>query len=151
MLWDLAVHDLSIMDFVLAAKPAAVSATGFSNFPNRPENIAYMTLFFNEPLIALVFVSWLSPQKILATHIGSAKKMLVYDDNQPVEKVKICDCGIDMTQDQIENPRAYIAYRVGDVLSPALDPAEPLGVEFQHYVHCLETGEKPHRDAQSGH
>jgi predicted dehydrogenase len=150
VLWDLAVHDLSIMDYVLPAKPVAVSATGFSNFPDRPENIAYMTLFFNEPLIAHVFVSWLSPQKIRTTHIGATKKMLVYDDNLPVEKVKIFDSGVDFTQDQIDSPHAHIAYRVGDVLSPALDPAEPLGAEFRYYVHCLETGEKPPSDGRSG-
>jgi predicted dehydrogenase len=150
VLWDLAVHDLSIMDYVLPTRPVAVSATGFSNFANRPENIAYATLFFNEPLIAHIFVSWLSPQKIRTTHIGASKKMLVYDDNQPVEKVKVFDCGVDLTPEQLDNPYAHIAYRMGDVLSPALEPAEPLGVEFRHYVHCLETGERPHSDGESG-
>ena len=89
VLWDLAVHDLSIMDYVLPAKPYAVSATGISHVPNGTENIAYLTLFFENNLIAHLHVNWLAPVKIRRTLIGGSQKMIVFDDLDPSEKIKL--------------------------------------------------------------
>ena len=94
VLWDLAVHDLSIMDFVLGQKPLAVAAAGISHIPGEPENIAYLTCFFKKNLIAHIHVNWLAPVKIRKTLIGGDKKMIVYDDLEATEKVKIYDHGI---------------------------------------------------------
>src|SRR6202011_6137773 len=87
VLWDLAVHDLSIMDYVLPYRPRAVSATGLSNVAGKTENIAYLTLFFDEPLIAHIHVNWPAPVKLRQTLIGASKKMIVYDDLEQTEKV----------------------------------------------------------------
>src|SRR5262245_9816706 len=91
VLWDLAVHDLAIMDYLLPDQPCAVSATATSHIPSKPENVAYLTLFFNSPLIAHIHVNWLAPVKIRRTLIGGSRQMVVYDDLEPSEKVKIYD------------------------------------------------------------
>src|ERR1035441_7332444 len=91
VIWDLAVHDLAIMDYVLGKQPVAVSATGLSHVEGRPENIAYITMLFEEPVIAHLHVNWLSPVKVRRTLIGGSEKMVVYDDTEATEKVKIYD------------------------------------------------------------
>ena len=94
VIWDLAIHDLSIMDYVLPAKATAVSATGISHIPGQPENVAYMTLVLRQPQIAHVHVNWLTPVKVRHTLIGGSEKMILYDDLEPSEKVKIYDKGV---------------------------------------------------------
>ena len=94
VIWDLAVHDLSIMDYLLRDQPCAVSATGMSHVAGQPENIAYLTLFFNSNLIAHVHINWLAPVKMRRTLIGGSQQMIVYDDIEPSEKVKVYDKGI---------------------------------------------------------
>ena len=94
VIWDLAVHDLSILDYVLPERPVAVSATGMSHVPGEPENIAYLNLFFESNLIAHIHVNWLAPVKVRRTLIGGSRKMIVYDDLEPSEKIKVYDKGI---------------------------------------------------------
>ncbi len=91
VMWDLAVHDLSIMDYVLDKRPFMVAATGISNIPGEPENIAYLTCFFEENLIAHIHANWLAPVKVRKTLIGGDKQMIVYDDVEVTEKVKVYD------------------------------------------------------------
>src|SRR6476620_6477000 len=93
VIWDLAVHDLSIMDYVLPIKPVAVSAAGVSHVPGKPENVAYMTLFFPNRQIAHLHVNWLAPVKVRRTLIGGSEKMIVYDDLEHREKVQVYDRG----------------------------------------------------------
>src|ERR1044071_8480130 len=87
VIWDLAIHDLSIIDYVLPMKATAVSATGISHLPGQPENVAYITLFFDAPQIAHVHVNWLTPVKVRHTLIGGSEKMILYDDLEPSEKL----------------------------------------------------------------
>lgn len=94
VIWDLAVHDLSIMDYVLRAEPRAVSATGMRHVPGQPEDIAYLTLFFDDDLIGHIHINWLAPVKVRRTLLGGSQKMIVYDDLEPIEKVKVYDRGI---------------------------------------------------------
>jgi predicted dehydrogenase len=150
VIWDLAVHDLAIMDYLLGSRPTAVSATGFAHVKGRPENIAYITLFFADSLIAHIHVNWLSPVKVRSTLIGGSEKMIIYDDVEATEKVKVYDHGITVTPGAESAYQAMIGYRMGDIWTPRLDNAEALGVEFQHYVHCLETGEQPKTDGLAG-
>lgn len=151
VIWDLAVHDLAIMDFVLGVRPIAVSATGLSHVPGRPENIAYITMFFDSPLIAHVHVNWLSPVKVRSTLIGGSDKMILYDDMEISEKVKVYDKGITVTQPGSESLyKTLVSYRTGDMWAPKLDNSEALGVEFQHYIDCIENGKQPHTGADSG-
>ncbi len=120
VLWDLAVHDLSIMDYVLPFRPCAVSATGLSHVPGGTENIAYLTLFFEGSQIAHIHANWLAPVKLRRTLIGASRKMIVYDDLDQGEKIKIYDKGITLNSQQ--NPeklyQMMVGYRTGDMLAP---------------------------------
>jgi predicted dehydrogenase len=148
--WDLAVHDLSIMDYVLAAQPLAVSATGMSHVPGEPENIAYLTVFFDGHLIAHIHVNWLAPVKIRRTLVGGSKKMIVYDDLEPSEKVKVYDKGITINSKPESIYQMLIGYRTGDMWAPQLDSTEALRTEVQHFLRCIERQERPITDGEAG-
>jgi predicted dehydrogenase len=145
VLWDLAVHDLSIMDYVLPFRPCAVSATGHSHVPGGTENIAYMTLFFDGSLIAHIHANWLAPVKLRRTLIGASRKMIVYDDLDQAEKIKVYDKGITLNQHQ--NPeklyQMLVGYRTGDMLAPQIDGTEALRHEIDHFLHCIQQQEEP--------
>jgi predicted dehydrogenase len=145
VIWDLAVHDLSILDFLLESQPEAVSATGMSHVQGRPENMAFLTLFFHSNLIAHLHVNWLSPVKVRKTLIGASQKMVVFDDLETTEKVKVYDKGItlSLTEDPDAVYKELVGYRTGDMWSPKLDTAEALQVEAGHFVNCIEGREKP--------
>ncbi|AFZ56956.1 Gfo/Idh/MocA family oxidoreductase [Anabaena cylindrica FACHB-243] len=150
VIWDLAVHDLSIMDYVLPPKPCAVSATGISHVSGEPENIAYMTLFFNEQLIAHLHLNWLAPVKVRRTLIGGSQKMIVYDDLEPSEKVKLYDKGITINNNQDNLYKMLIGYRTGDMWCPKLDLTEALNRVVSHFINCIETGDCPVTDGKAG-
>jgi predicted dehydrogenase len=151
VIWDLAVHDLAIMDYVLGQSPVAISATGMSHVPGKPENVAFLTLFFESNLIAHFHLNWLSPVKIRRTLIGGSQKMIVYDDMDVSEKVKVYDKGIQLTpKDRDSFYQLVVGYRTGDMWAPNLVTSEALQVEAQHIVQCIEKGEKPITDAQAG-
>jgi len=150
VVWDLAVHDLTIMDYVLPGRPRAVSATGISHVAGQPENTAYVTLFFDGPLIAHLNVNWLAPVKVRQTLIGGSKKMVVYDDIEPSEKIKVYDKGI-VLQDNRENIyQMLVGYRTGDMWAPQLSTQEALKAEAAAFVQCVETGAKPINDGHAG-
>jgi predicted dehydrogenase len=150
VVWDLAVHDLSIMDYVLTQKPCAVSATGISHVPGRPENIAYLTLFFNDNTIGHVHVNWLAPVKIRRTLLGGSQKMVVFDDLEPSEKVKVYDKGITLNGNAESMYQMLIGYRAGDMWSPQLELTEALQVMATHLTDCVKTGKRPITDGQAG-
>ena len=127
VLWDLAVHDLSIMDYVLPQQPVAVSATGLAHVPGRPENIAYMTMFFDGQLIAHVHVNWLAPVKVRRTLLGGSRRMVVFDDLEASEKIKVYDRGISRRIPSPENVyQMLVGYRTGDMWAPQLAVTEAL-------------------------
>jgi predicted dehydrogenase len=150
VIWDLAVHDLAIMDYVLPFAPCAVAATGINHVSGGTENLAYLTMFFEENVIAHVNVNWLSPVKIRRTLIGGSKQMIVYDDMEPSEKVKIYDKGITLTGDTDSLYKALVGYRSGDMFAPQLDVAEALKIELQHFADCVENGRTPITDGHAG-
>src|SRR5207245_2259774 len=146
VLWDLAVHDLSIMDFVLGQPPRAVAAAGVAHVPGQPVNTAYLTCYFDDNLIAHFHVNWLAPVKIRRTLIGGDRQMIVYDDLEPSEKVKVYDKGITLANGAGGNEGAYdllVGYRAGDMHAPRLSLAEALRVEADHFVDCVRTGREP--------
>ena len=149
VVWDLAVHDLSIMDYVLPSKPRTVSATGMSHIGSHA-NIAYLTLNFDQSLIAHVHVNWLAPVKIRQTLIGGSRKMIVYDDVEPSEKLKIYDKGVDVVDSEQLVHQALVSYRLGDVWAPRLDITEALQTELRHFLHCIESHDTPRTDGRSG-
>lgn len=138
VIWDLAVHDLSILTFVTGLRPTQVSATGAAHIPGSPEDTAFMTLFFDGPMIGHVHVNWLAPVKVRRTLIGGSKKMVVYDDIEPSEKVKVYDSGVDVEVADTEDLRAVlVSYRTGDMLAPKLSAQEALRIEAEHVLACL--------------
>ncbi len=150
VIWDLAIHDLSIMDYVLPEKPVAVSATGISHIPGQPENVAYITLLFASSQIAHVHVNWLTPVKVRHTLIGGSEKMILYDDLNPSEKLKVYDKGIRVTPGPEDVYRMLVSYRSGDMWAPRLDNTEALQTEALHFVDCIENGRQPETDGIAG-
>jgi predicted dehydrogenase len=150
VIWDLAVHDLSILDFALDTKPVAVSATGISHIPGQPENVAYITLFFTDRQIAHLHVNWLAPVKVRQTLIGGSHKMIVYDDLEPSEKIKVYDKGINLSAGVEEVYEMLVSYRSGDMWAPRLDSTEGLRAEVLHFIDCVENGARPQTDGSAG-
>jgi predicted dehydrogenase len=155
VMWDLAVHDLAIMDYVLPLKPIAVSATGMSHLDGKPENIAFLTLFFENRLIAHLHVNWLAPVKVRRTLVGGSKKMIVYDDLEPSEKIKVYDKGVTLTNESAapgpqQRYRMLVDYRSGDMWAPRLDITEALTTEARHFISCVEAGQPTMTDGQAG-
>lgn len=150
VLWDLAVHDLSIMDYLLPERVRAVSATGLSHVPKQPQNIAYLTMFFDTQTIAHIHVNWLSPVKVRRTMIGGSSKMVVYDDVEPSEKVKVYDRGITLTDSYEHRRELLVGYRSGDMHAPVIDHTEALRVEAIQFLDCINSGERPVTDGEAG-
>jgi predicted dehydrogenase len=150
VLWDLAVHDLSIMDYVLGQTPVSVSATGLSHVAGQPENIAYMTMFFDGRLIAHVHVNWLAPVKVRRTLLGGSRRMIVFDDLEASEKIKVYDRGISVNPSPENVYQMLIGYRAGDMWAPQLDLTEALQTEARHFIECIEKRKTPTTDGHAG-
>ena len=131
---DLGVHDFSILDYLFDEHPVAVSAAGINHFPGTPENLAYITLFYESGLIAHANVSWLAPVKVRQILIGGSDKMITYDDLEPSEKLKIYDKGVSFTDDPKQIQEMRVGYRTGDMWAPKVDGAEALRVEGEHFI-----------------
>lgn len=148
VIWDLAPHDLSIMDFLTHEKPVGVVATGESHF-NGLEDVAYVTVYFSNKLIAHFNVNWLSPVKVRTTLIGGDKKMLVWNDLEADEKIKIYDKGVEVTsRESVYN--LLVSYRSGDVMVPKVEQTEALKLEAEYFVDCVVNNKNPMNDGQSG-
>jgi predicted dehydrogenase len=147
---DLAVHDFAILDFLLGEHPAAVSASGINHFPGTPENLAYITMFYDSGVIAHLNVSWLAPVKVRSILIGGSKKMIAYDDLEPSEKVKVYDKGVTFTDDPVQIQEMRVGYRTGDMWAPKLIGTEALRVEGEHFVDCIKNGKTPQTDGKLG-
>jgi predicted dehydrogenase len=154
VIWDLAPHDLSIMAHLIDKKPVALTAHGTVHFEGGFEDIAYVSIEFEgNSFIAHFHVNWLSPVKIRQTLISGDKKMLVWDDLDPDEKVKIYDRGVDVkSSNNVKNGihELLVSYRSGDVHIPKLEATEALKAEAQYFVDCLEKNEAPFNDGQAG-
>jgi predicted dehydrogenase len=150
VLWDLAVHDLSIMDYVLARTPVSVSATGLAHVAGQPENIAYMTMFFDGRLIAHVHVNWLAPVKVRRTLLGGSRRMIVFDDLEASEKIKVYDRGISVNPSPENVYQMLVGYRAGDMWAPQLPLAEALQTEARHFIECIDQRKTPTTDGHAG-
>lgn len=148
VIWDLAPHDLAIMDYLIDEKPAAISACGTSHV-NGLEDIAYVTVHFSASLIAHFNVNWLSPVKVRTTLIGGEKKMLVWNDVNADEKIKVYDKGIEVkNRESIYN--ILVSYRTGDMLAPKVDQREALALEAEEFVRCIENDKEPLNNGEAG-
>jgi len=140
---DLAVHDFSILDHLLHEHPVAVTASGMNHFPGTPENLAYVTLYYESGTIAHINTSWLAPVKVRSITVGGSRKMITYDDVEPSEKIKVYDKGVSFTDDPNQIQQMRIGYRSGDMWAPRLAVTEALGVEGAHWVDCIEHKKQP--------
>jgi len=143
VVWDLAVHDLAILDYVLDARPLAVSAVGVSHVPGACENVAYVSLFMPGDAVAHINVNWLAPVKVRQTLIAGSKKMIVFDDLEPSEKLKVYDRGVTLNDDPESLYRTLVSYRTGDMWAPNLPVTEALHTEALHFLACIEGRETP--------
>jgi predicted dehydrogenase len=149
VLWDLAVHDVSIMSHALRPRVLAVSATGHANVPGMPESSAFMTCFLEGNAIMHVHADWFSPVKGRMTTVTGDRKMIVYDDNEPVEKIRLHDRGVTATPAG-EGRAPRIEYRQGPATAPELEKLEALGVAARHFAESVEAGTKPITDGVFG-
>jgi predicted dehydrogenase len=148
VLWDLAVHDLAIMDYVLGEQPSAVAATGAAHIAGHPVNTAYLTCFFDNELLAHHHVNWLAPVKVRRTLICGDRQMIVYDDIEPSEKVKVYDKGITLNGRPEHVYESLIGYRTGDMWAPKISLTEALRVEAMDFLECIRQGSRPVSDGQ---
>ncbi len=148
VLWDLGPHDVSILMYWLDEVPTIVSARGRSFHGDTLEDVAFLTLEFPSGILAQLQISWLAPSKLRRTTVIGRQRMVVYDDLEAVEKVKIYDRGVD------RQPASFgefqMTYRSGDILSPRLDTTEPLRIECQHFLDSIRSGTEPDTGARSG-
>ncbi len=148
VLWDLAPHDLSIMDHLIKACPEAIVATGQKHL-NGFEDVAFMTLYFPEKVIAHINVNWLSPVKVRTTLIGGEKRMLVWNDLEADEKVKVYNKGVNITNREGVYD-LLVNYRSGDMWAPQLEQVEALRQELSYFVDCVSSGQEPFNDGCAG-
>lgn len=149
VIWDLAPHDLSIMDYVISAKPEAVVATGEKHL-NGVEDVAFITVYFPKRIIAHVNVNWLSPVKVRTTLIGGEKKMLVWNDLEADEKLRIYDKGVSMSTNPSNLHQLLVSYRSGDMWAPQVEQIEALRAETAYFLKCIEENKKPFNDGEAG-
>jgi predicted dehydrogenase len=147
---DLAVHDFSILDFLLQEHPIAVTASGTNHFAGSPANLAYVTLFYGSGAIAHINISWLAPVKVRQILVGGSRRMVSYNDLEADEKVKIYDKGVDFTDDPLKIRDLRVGYRSGDVWVPKLAVTEALRVEAEHFVDCIVKGDIPRTGGEMG-
>jgi predicted dehydrogenase len=148
VLWDLAPHDLSIMDYLIETPPEAVVATGASHF-NSLEDVAYITIYFPNNTIAHIHVNWLSPVKVRTTLIGGEHKMVVWNDLEADEKIKVYDKGVNITTKQGVY-ELLVSYRSGDMWAPKVEQTEALRIEAQYFIDCIRHNQKPVNDGVAG-
>jgi predicted dehydrogenase len=148
VLWDLAPHDLAIMDYLMVERPEAVVATGSSHL-NHLADMAFITVYFPGNVIAHFNVNWLSPVKVRNTLMAGRDKMLVWNDLEPDEKIKVYDKGVEMTSGESVYD-LLVSYRSGDVWGPKVDSTEALKVELEYFVECIREGKAPLNDGAAG-
>jgi predicted dehydrogenase len=151
VLFDLAPHDISILNYVLGRRPDSVECWSSRHAHRRLDDVAYLRLYYGRDCVAHVHVSWLDPKKVRRVTIVGSRKMAVFDDLETEERIRVHDKGVsertDATGDLTQVP---MSYRYGDVISPYLEVNEPLRVEDQHFVKCIQTGSRPLVDGENG-
>lgn len=147
-LWSFAPHDLSVLLFLLAARPVSVSARGAGYIRPAVHDVVFVNVAFDNGTMGHLQVSWLDPHKVRKTTIVGSKKMAVFDDVESVEKLRIYDKGVDAPD--YESYGDALTLRFGDIVIPQVKMSEPLRTECQHFLHCVRTGETPRSDGRSG-
>jgi len=150
VIWDLAPHDISIVNYLLGSVPSHVSAWARGNVMDGVEDVAHLQLEYDSPALnSYVHVSWLDPKKVRRVTVVGSEKMAVYNDTDPNEPIRVYDMGVDV-EDLDVSPNRPLQYRYGDIWSPRITGTEPLAAEDQHFIDCIRTGERPVSDGLSG-
>ena len=142
-IWDLAIHDISILDYLLGKMPRTVSVLGASYLKRHSEDIAYVSLGYDDGVIAHLHVNWLAPVKVRTMILGGSQRMIIYDDVELSEKIKVYDKGIDLGRHPEQLHRTLVSYRVGDMYAPKLESVEALQTAVRHFLDCVRTGRTP--------
>jgi predicted dehydrogenase len=150
VVWDLAPHDVSILNYILDAQPEKVAAVGYSYIRKGIEDVAFLTFQYPGSVLAHVHVSWLNPNKIRTTTVVGSKKMLVYDDVSSLEKIRIYDKGVSIMPHYDTFGEFQLSYRFGDIFIPKLDDSEPLKIACKHFVECIEKDAYPRSGGKHG-
>jgi predicted dehydrogenase len=150
VVWDLAPHDLSIVDYLVGRVPKSVAAFGSVHAEHEIEDVAYLNLDFGDGLIASFHVNWLSPVKVRHMIIGGSEQSLIYNDLDTTEKIKVYNRGIDVGADAEQRRKVLVGYRTGDVWSPNVSNEEPLARMVAHFVTCAREGKRPITDGHAG-
>jgi predicted dehydrogenase len=148
VLWDLAPHDLAIMDYLIGLEPELVVATGGAHF-NSLEDVAYLTVYFPNKVIAHINVNWLSPVKVRTTLVGGQRRMLLWDDMDRGEKIRVYDKGADVRTEEGVH-KLLVSYRSGDMWAPRVEELEALQLETRYFLDCIKDGVKPFNDGHAG-
>lgn len=150
VMWDLAPHDISIMNYVLDGYPESVTANGYSYIQPGIDDVGFITMKYPGSVVANIHVSWLNPNKIRKTTVVGSNKMLVYDDVSSLEKIRIYDKGVDVVPHYDTFGEFQLSYRYGDISIPKLNDEEPLKVECQHFIDCVKHGQNPRSGGLEG-
>jgi predicted dehydrogenase len=149
VIWDLAPHDLSIMDYLIQEKPEGVVATAEKHL-NGLEDVAFLTFYFPHNIIAHVNVNWLSPVKVRTTLIGGEKKMVVWNDLEADEKIRIYDKGVEKSTNTEGIYEILVKYRTGDMWAPQIEHTEALKKELEYFADCINSNRTPINDGKAG-
>jgi predicted dehydrogenase len=150
VIWDLAPHDVSIMDYLLDKPARSISATGIAHFDSDIENIAYISVGYDSHLIGHIHVNWLAPVKVRKTLICGSRQMIVYDDVEPSEKVKIYNKGVDYIKNREDVYDILVQYRTGDMMSPKIELTEALNLVSKEFISAINESRTPLTDGQAG-
>ncbi len=155
VIWDLAPHDISICDYVSGKHATAVNAVGFAHYGQSVENICYLTVWYEDNLLAHIHVNWLAPVKVRMTLIGGTKQMIVYDDTEPSEKIKVYDKRVEFhdasgKEDREQVYKALVEYRTGDMRAPRIDSTEALKLVAKEFVDAINEKRKPLTSGEDG-
>jgi predicted dehydrogenase len=150
VIWDLAPHDVSIMDYLLDKPARTISATGIAHFDRDIENIAYISVGYDSHLIGHIHVNWLAPVKVRKTLICGSKQMIVYDDVEPSEKVKIYNKGVDYIKNREDVYDILVQYRTGDMMAPKIELTEALNLVSKEFIAAIKERRPPLTDGQAG-
>lgn len=150
VVWDLAPHDISIILYLLGKEPHTVSAVGASHINPSIDDVAVVTLHFNSTLLAFIQTSWLDPDKIRRMTVVGSKKMMVFDDVEPTEKIRIYDKGVEMPKHYDTFAEFHYSYKYGDILIPKIEGSEPLSTELNHFINCIINDECPLSSGEDG-
>lgn len=150
VIWDLAPHDISIINYLLDMEPTQVSAVGASHINPAIEDVAILNLWYKNNVVAFIQCSWLDPDKVRKMTVVGSKKMMVYDDVQPTEKIRIYDKAVEVPTHYDTYAEFHYSYKYGDILIPKIDGGEPLRTELAHFVDCIENDTVPVSDGYNG-